>query len=188
MMRKGRVVLFFVLLFCLCFLSPKTTLAEKKEDKLQDITVEEFNDFLEHAEEIPTPDSSEYKQGLDDGLNEYQHAGSYIYNISDQTETFVPFYSTRTSAEFLATPSLDPIQAKFYNDIDEEISSFSIVGSDDRVKVTRTTDGQWRNTVRLLIYGSDGKNYLGSGFMIGPNSVATSGHCVYNTNDNQWIK
>ncbi|MDD7732245.1 MAG: hypothetical protein PT957_00645, partial [Firmicutes bacterium] len=66
----------------------------------------------------------------------------YIYNISDQTETFVPFYSTRTSAKFLATPSLDPTQAKFYNDIDEEISSFSIVmiikmigGSSDSIKI-----------------------------------------------------
>jgi glutamyl endopeptidase len=53
-----------------------------------------------------------------------------------------------------------------------------IIGTDDRVQINNTNTYPWSAIVSLLIETSSG-NYIGTGFLIGPKTVATCGHCVY---------
>lgn len=54
------------------------------------------------------------------------------------------------------------------------------MGSDDRVKVTDTTQGPYCSTVQVYSVFPNGYVGTGSGFVIGPSAVATAAHCVYN--------
>lgn len=63
-----------------------------------------------------------------------------------------------------------------------------IIGSDDRVRITTTTQIPWRRICALRITFPSGATYRGSGFLIGPRAVATAGHCVYLHNQGGWAK
>ncbi|RSK44016.1 trypsin-like serine peptidase [Hymenobacter rigui] len=54
-----------------------------------------------------------------------------------------------------------------------------IIGTDDRVQVNNTSVVPWKRICHLKIQAADGKNYLGTGFFIGPRTILTAGHCVY---------
>lgn len=60
------------------------------------------------------------------------------------------------------------------------VSPQAIVGNDDRVKVTDTTQTPYCNTVQVYSVYPNGYVGIGSGFVIGPSAVATAAHCVYN--------
>ncbi len=63
-----------------------------------------------------------------------------------------------------------------------------IIGADDRIQVTRTTDEPWRRLCALRITFPSGATYRGTGFFIGPRAVATAGHCVYLHNQGGWAR
>ncbi|UOQ68248.1 trypsin-like serine peptidase [Hymenobacter volaticus] len=54
-----------------------------------------------------------------------------------------------------------------------------IIGTDDRVQVTNTTNVPYRRICHLSIKAADGTSFLGTGFFIGPRTIMTAGHCVY---------
>lgn len=63
-----------------------------------------------------------------------------------------------------------------------------IIGTDDRVRITQTTQEPWRRICALRIYFPSGALYRGTGFLIGPRAVATAGHCVYLHNQGGWAR
>lgn len=63
-----------------------------------------------------------------------------------------------------------------------------IIGTDDRVQVTQTTDVPWRRLCALRISFPSGATYRGTGFLIGARAVATAGHCVYLHNQGGWAR
>ena len=54
-----------------------------------------------------------------------------------------------------------------------------IIGIDNRVQITSTTDIPWRRICALRITFPSGATYRGTAFFIGPRALATAGHCVY---------
>ncbi|HNT78107.1 MAG TPA: trypsin-like serine protease [Anaerolineae bacterium] len=57
-----------------------------------------------------------------------------------------------------------------------------IIGDDDRLKVTDTTNFPWSTVVK--IHGNFGAfSFNCSGWMLGPSTVATSAHCIYDYGD-----
>lgn len=50
---------------------------------------------------------------------------------------------------------------------------------DDRVQITNTTIYPWRVHASLLITAADGSRWSGTGWFIGPHTLATAGHVVY---------
>jgi glutamyl endopeptidase len=54
-----------------------------------------------------------------------------------------------------------------------------VVGSDDRVRIRETTRFPWRVICALRIYSAAGDQYVGTGWLAGPRTVITAGHCVY---------
>lgn len=63
-----------------------------------------------------------------------------------------------------------------------------IIGTDDRVRITQTTQVPWRRLCALRITFPSGATYRGTGFLIGPRAVATAGHCVYLHNQGGWAR
>jgi glutamyl endopeptidase len=65
-----------------------------------------------------------------------------------------------------------------------------IHGTDDRVQINNTNQYPWSAIVSLYIESPAG-NGIGTGFFIGPKTIATCGHCVYirpqgNPSGNTW--
>ncbi|HYT69018.1 MAG TPA: serine protease [Vicinamibacterales bacterium] len=63
-----------------------------------------------------------------------------------------------------------------------------ILGTDDRVRITNTTNIPWRRVCALRITFPSGSTYRGTGFLIGPRAVATAGHCVFLHDQGGWAR
>ena len=63
-----------------------------------------------------------------------------------------------------------------------------IIGTDDRIRIPATTLVPWRRYCALRITFPNGATYRGTGFFIGPRTVATAGHCVYLHNQGGWAR
>lgn len=61
-----------------------------------------------------------------------------------------------------------------------------IIGEDDRVQVTTTTSSPFNRICHLSIKAGDGSSFLGTGFFIGPRTVITAGHCVFDPDHGGW--
>ncbi|WP_234426450.1 MULTISPECIES: trypsin-like serine peptidase [Streptomyces] len=55
----------------------------------------------------------------------------------------------------------------------------TVHGPDDRVQITNTTVYPWRVHCYLLITAADNTRYQGTGWFLGPHTIATAGHVVY---------
>lgn len=57
----------------------------------------------------------------------------------------------------------------------------SVIGLDERTRIVDTEDAPWRMICGLDIDGPWG-NFVGTGWFVGPRTVITAGHCVYDRN------
>ena len=66
----------------------------------------------------------------------------------------------------------------------------AVIGTDDRVKVAQTllTNNPWRQICALRIRSQSNQLYVGTGWFIGPKTLATAGHCVFLQDDGGWAK
>lgn len=55
----------------------------------------------------------------------------------------------------------------------------TVHGPDDRVQIQNTENFPWRVHASLLITARDGSRWIGTGWFIGPRTLATAGHVVY---------
>jgi glutamyl endopeptidase len=53
-----------------------------------------------------------------------------------------------------------------------------VVGGDDRVRIRETGQFPWRAICALRIHSASGDQYVGTGWLAGPRTVITAGHCV----------
>ena len=67
-------------------------------------------------------------------------------------------------------------------------SSKMVIGIDDRRPILETTRFPYQSICKLYIESLDGKMYGGTGAYIGPNSVLTAAHNVYNSDIGGWVK
>lgn len=77
--------------------------------------------------------------------------------------------------------------------VDEEVLALdygpwteSVIGPDGRTRVTATTTFPWRAVAHLVVYWRNGTTGGCTGWFIGPRTVATAGHCVYNSSKGGW--
>ncbi|MGV1004990.1 MAG: trypsin-like serine peptidase [Candidatus Nanopelagicales bacterium] len=64
----------------------------------------------------------------------------------------------------------------------------SIIGTDERRRVTNTTEYPWRCICSLLITASTGAVYLGTAWLVAPRLLLTAGHCVYMADEGGWVR
>lgn len=55
----------------------------------------------------------------------------------------------------------------------------TVHGPDNRIQITNTSTYPWRVHASLLITARDGSRWIGTGWFIGPHTLATAGHVVY---------
>ncbi|MFI8369989.1 trypsin-like serine peptidase [Streptomyces sp. NPDC085466] len=55
----------------------------------------------------------------------------------------------------------------------------TVHGPDDRVQILNTAMYPWSAHASLLITANDYSSWIGTGWFIGPHTLATAGHCVY---------
>jgi len=73
--------------------------------------------------------------------------------------------------------------------IEEAVAAMEvIIGTDDRIRITQTNLIPWRRICALRITFPSGATYRGTGFLIGPRTVCTAGHCVYLHNQGGWAR
>jgi glutamyl endopeptidase len=66
----------------------------------------------------------------------------------------------------------------------------TVLGNDDRVKITDTKGSPWRMIAGLKLKPRPPQtsSFIGTGWFIGPKTLLTAGHCVYSMSDyNGWI-
>ena len=64
----------------------------------------------------------------------------------------------------------------------------SIIGPDDRTPVLEPQTYPWRMIAALDITGPNGGVARGTGFMVGPTTMLTAGHCVYDPRMGGWAQ
>ncbi len=64
----------------------------------------------------------------------------------------------------------------------------SVIGADNRERITNTTAFPWRTMTKLYMTFPNGSRYMGSGILIGAKYVLTAGHVVYSASDGGWAR
>ena len=99
-----------------------------------------------------------------------------------------------TMAELFSVPDtslLRDIGEASFGPVDEVLET--VHGPDDRVQITNTTIYPWRAIASLLITAADNSMWIGTGWFIGPHTLATAGHVVFIKNSgvpgrDGWVK
>jgi glutamyl endopeptidase len=68
---------------------------------------------------------------------------------------------------------------------DQGQSIDGVIGDDNRVRVEATTEFPWRAIADIDVYFPE-NTVTCTGFFIGPHTVATAGHCIFNSNEGGW--
>ncbi len=74
-----------------------------------------------------------------------------------------------------------------YEATNQELSEV-IIGTDDRVRIANTTVYPYRAICALRITAADGSRWIGTGWLVGPRTVITAGHCVFMHNNGGWAR
>lgn len=117
--------------------------------------------------------------------------GSYLYDVATKAVTFIPADSVPVIASEHSFNSIDNTMEFVPQGLTSQppsmIQPTTVFDEDKWAAINPATGGQYRNTVYLDIRAEKGR-YRGTGFMLGPNTVATCGHCIYNTKygGNNW--
>ena len=84
----------------------------------------------------------------------------------------------------------DPITRMVLRQPDVTDSALEVViGPDDREQITGNTDAYpWRCICSLKLTANDGSDWIGTGWLVGPRTVITAGHCVYVHKRGGWVR
>ncbi|MNW44177.1 Glutamyl endopeptidase precursor [compost metagenome] len=68
------------------------------------------------------------------------------------------------------------------------VNNEEVCQSDDRLRVMETAKFPWSAVCRLIITLDDGRQGVGTGWLCGPATVITAGHCVFDSETRKWHK
>lgn len=63
-----------------------------------------------------------------------------------------------------------------------------VIGTDERLQITNTTEYPWRCIASLRITAADGSGWIGTGWLVGPRILLTAGHVVYMADQGGWAQ
>lgn len=111
------------------------------------------------------------------------------YDLMGKTTTLGPIANRRVNlGEGFSAPGADGLigdsESNYQNN--RTIGAYSVIGADNRTKITATTTYPWRTQCKVLIRFPDGSNFVGSGTLIQSKYVITAGHCVYDSGHGGW--
>jgi V8-like Glu-specific endopeptidase len=112
-----------------------------------------------------------------------------IYEVATGEVTVIP------SDDFTQQPAIEDLTStpSYPGLLPAGIPQESVIGTDDRQRISPTTSYPWRTVCKLFITAGDDTHWIGSGVIIGrlDNNafhIYTAGHCVYIHNHGGWVK
>ena len=66
--------------------------------------------------------------------------------------------------------------------------NFSVIGADNRTRITNTTAYPWRTMTKLYMTFPNNSRFICSGALINAKYVLTAGHCVYSHTNGGWAR
>lgn len=86
-----------------------------------------------------------------------------------------PATDSRASRAYVVAGKGEPIRPRFASGGSVE----TVIGIDQRVRILETDLQPWRMICALRMFGSTGGGAIGTGWLVGPKTVVTAGHCVH---------
>ena len=182
----------------------EVVMTKKKDPEHEDVSYEE--EGAGELEEIPTFES----EGNDD--SEQMHGSSEIIKVEDVAEEeededefdiLEDEFEGEEEYRLEDVPGFEEgIIETFGGEeviVDEELEALcecrpedwgpeSVCGRDDRVRIRATTRIPWRWSCQLIITARNGQKGRCTGWFIGPRTVITAGHCLYNHSAGGWAR
>ena len=78
------------------------------------------------------------------------------------------------------------ITHKNWIEAENELTPESVCGIDERKKVVATNQLPYIAICKLYMEASNGRTYVGSGWLVSEDKLYTAGHCVYNHSNGGW--
>lgn len=142
----------------------------------------------------PMLKSSDFARGthteLEDveGLLDRQTADTETSNQRGTESDEVPVLEETGSALLDEEPVLDAYFGAFPEELARREAFEIILGTDDRIRIQNTADYPWRAICALKITAANGQRYIGTGWLVGPRTVITAGHCVHMAAQGGWVR
>lgn len=108
----------------------------------------------------------------------------------DGTESVIWDYSERVSDGYKGQDggAVSEISKVMLVPREDSFGAEAVIGDDDRAKVVNSHEYPWRMIVALEIQMPGWAIRRGTGFMVGPTTVLTAGHCVYEPRYGGWAE
>ncbi|MGH1833336.1 trypsin-like peptidase domain-containing protein [Enterococcus gilvus] len=116
---------------------------------------------------------------------QHAHAAS-PYDLETNQGDVIPYSNTAVTSTPAVEGYQDTSSAEAVPIINTGPVEESIIGSDNRNRVSNTSIYPHSASVYITATFSNGKTYSGSGAMISPDTVLTAGHVIFNNNLKQW--
>lgn len=75
-----------------------------------------------------------------------------------------------------------------YPELREAFRAEVIIGTDDRVRINNTVPFPWGAICALKITAGDGRQFIGTGWLVSPRTIITAGHCVFMHDAGGWVR
>lgn len=136
-----------------------------------------ITNISQEAVEVVTDRADDPETGSEEGTIE---AAGYVEAAGARPARESAFESAAAPAEASApdTSSLRDIGAASFGDESASVME-SVIGTDERVRITDTAKYPYRAIASLIITARDGSEWLGTGWFISPRTLITAGHCVF---------
>ncbi|QQR43433.1 serine protease [Myxococcus xanthus] len=108
------------------------------------------------------------------------HAREAAYEEADERVLLDAWYATYAPPALRAFVQRERVEGRSAPEV--------VIGPDDRIRITTTTEFPWRAICSLLITAGDGSQWIGTGWFAGPRLVVTAGHCVFMRNQGGWVR
>lgn len=136
-----------------------------------------ITNISQEAVEVVTDRADDPETGSEEGTIE---AAGYVEAAGARPARESAFESAAAPAEASApdTSSLRDIGAASFGDASVSVME-SVIGTDERVRITDTAKYPYRAIASLIITARDGSEWLGTGWFISGRTLITAGHCVF---------
>jgi len=138
------------------------------------------NISFEHAEYTWELEADEVEDGYDVAI----HGGGELEDVPE----FDGDYALVEGFEPFTDENVDAIEGPPDPCCDDFDTLESVCGRDDRVRITGTTRIPWRLVCQLIMTFKDGARSRCTGWLIGPRTVMSAGHCIYSHGHGGWAK
>jgi len=160
---------------------PKDDVAKAEREELEGHAIdsnEEISfDHVEYTWELEA-DAEE------DGCDVATHGGGELEDVPG----FESDYALLEGFEPFAADDVDSLEGPVNPCCDDFPMPESVCGRDDRVRITGTTRIPWRLVCKLVMTFKDGARGGCTGWLIGPRTVMTAGHCIYSHSHGGWAE